>query len=548
VPPERALAALLLLAAALAVPTPAGAALGTVDRGLIAALRSHGEVPVIVAFRDGPGPQRALADRERAAAAVRGRVLARLGPGSGFEPGPRWHVVMAMSGRAIPEAVHRLAVDPEVARVGLDPGGSLADAESAALIGAPAAAARGLTGRGVTVAVVDSGVDVSHPDLSASVVAEHCFLPPAGCPNGAGEQDGPGSARDDHGHGTNVAGIVTGDGAVAPAGIAPDAAVVAVRVSDAANRFAAASQVISGLDWIARFHREVRVVNASIGTDELFPGPCDSARAYTLAFASATSSLRAAGAVVFASAGNAASPSAIAAPACIAAVEAVGAVYDSAFGAFSGPDFGLPCSEPMTAPDAVACFSNSSPALDLLAPGALLLSTGRGGGASLFAGTSQAAPHAAAAAAILLQANGTLTPARLEALLHASGRPVTDPRNGLVRPRLDLAAALATPPPAPWVAIAPSRLRFGVVRVGRARTLRLSVGNRGDAPLTARVSTRPPFSVRSEVTVPPGASAPLAVRFGPRQARRYDGVLVIRTNDPARPVVRVPLAGTGSRR
>ncbi len=68
------------------------------------------------------------------------------------------------------------------------------DSSSDALIHADAARAAGFTGKDVTVAVLDTGVDDRNADLADSIVAEHCFVPPDGCPNGGAEQDGPGSA------------------------------------------------------------------------------------------------------------------------------------------------------------------------------------------------------------------------------------------------------------------------------------------------------------------------------------------------------------------
>jgi subtilisin family serine protease len=546
----RAAAAVL---AALATAGPAGA---TVDPELAAALRAHASVHVIVAFRDGPGPPGAGAARASRVERLRTRAVALAG--AGFHPGRLWTTVMAMPGTATRAAVARLAADPDVARVGLDPGGRVGDAESGALIGAPAAAAAGLTGRGVTVAVIDTGIDRTHPDLASSVVAEHCVAPPDGCPNVTGEQDGPGSARDDAGHGSNVAGIVTADGVLAPRGIAPDAGIVAVRVTDANDRFGSVSQVISALDWVSRVHPEARVLNLSLGTDELFAGTCDAARSYTLAFASAVATLRAHGAVVFASSMNNANPAAIAMPACLGAVEAVGAVYDSAFGPFPGGAFGMPCADGATAPDAVTCFSNSGPALDLLAPGAIILSAFPGSRVAGYAGTSQASPHAAAVAALLLQAQPLLTPDQVEALLSASGRPVTDPRNALVRPRVDIPSALAAlaaqpppppPGPPPAAAVAPARLAFGRVRVGRTGSLRLTVRNVGGTALLATAAAEAPFAVAAprRLSVAPGRAATFLVRFVPRRALAYRRTLTLTTNAPARARIAVALSGRGAR-
>jgi hypothetical protein len=125
------------------------------------------------------------------------------------------------------------------------------------------------------------------------------------------------------------------------------------------------------------------------------------------------------------------------APACIANAISVGAVYDANVGSVT-----LGCTDATTSADKVTCFSNTNATLDLLAPGARITSTGRGGGTSTFVGTSQASPHAAAAAALLLQAGSSLTPTEIETALESTGVPATDPKNGLTFPRIDVFAAL----------------------------------------------------------------------------------------------------------
>jgi hypothetical protein len=117
----------------------------------------------------------------------------------------------------------------------------------------------------------------------------------------------------------------------------------------------------------------------------------------------------------------------------------VGAVYDAAV----GPVSVLGCTDSSTAPDQVACWSSSSGALDLLAPGAPTTSTGLSGGISTFLGTSQSAPLAAACAAALLEAHPAARPDEIEAALLASPTRLTDPKSGLAFPRLDCADALA---------------------------------------------------------------------------------------------------------
>jgi subtilisin family serine protease len=405
------------------------------------ALAHASRVRVIVAFRGAAARPvgGGLAQITHSTRSLREQILARLGPKSGFTPTARWNNVAALAGYVTHDGLDRLARDPDVLRIDLDTGGRTADAESLPLIGGDVAHIQGFTGKGVTVAIVDSGVDRAHPDLANAVVDEHCFVVLSGCPNGESEQSGPGSARDEHGHGTNVAGIIASDGNIAPIGVAPDASLVVVRVLDRLGRFASLSQVISALDWIASNHPEVRLVNMSLGTDQLFTGACDSASAGTLALASAVNSLRAQGTLLFVASGNQASATSMSAPACIGRAVAVGAVYDSSIGPASFPGV---CADSTTAADRVTCFSNGDSALDLLAPGALITASGVGGGTSTFVGTSQAAPHATGAAALLLQQDPALTADQLEALLKSSGTNVTDTRNQTTIPRVDVAAAL----------------------------------------------------------------------------------------------------------
>jgi subtilisin family serine protease len=225
-------------------------------------------------------------------------------------------------------------------------------------------------------------------------------------------------------------------------------------------------------------------------------------------------------------------------------------VYDSAFGAFS---FGSVCSHPSTAADQIACFSNSGSELDLLAPGAFITSSGLGGGVSTFAGTSQAAPHAAGAAALLLQRDPTLTPDAVEGALETSGVPITDLRNGITTKRIDVAAALQAQPPEPVfpdIAVGRRTLVFGGVRL-RSRGLReLPVTNTGNAQLIVTATARAPFSVVAgrRLALAAGARGVVRVAFAPRTARTYRTTLSLASNDPDEARVSVALKGTGTRR
>ena len=363
------------------------------------------------------------------------RVLARL-PQAQYELKRRFVTVNALALEVSEAALRALAADPEVTRVDLDAPGEGHLNQAVPLARIDLVRALGFTGNGVRVAVIDSGLNRTHPDLSDNLVAEQCFCSGGTgcCPGGGTTQSGPGSAQDDNGHGTNVAGIVTSRGTIAPLGGAPDAGIVAVKVLDASNGFCCSSDVIAAMDWVGVNQPLVRVVNMSLGTFTLFSGNCDAAQP---AFATAVNNLRAVGMLVTVSSGNQGSGTQMAAPACNQNATSVGAVWDSNIGSITI----LGCTETATAPDQVTCFSNSNSTTDLFAPGAPTTSTGLVGPTSTFFGTSQAAPLVAACAADLFQLSPGTTPAEMETALKSSLVLVTDPTNGLSFPRLDCESA-----------------------------------------------------------------------------------------------------------
>ena len=420
-----------------------------VGESVIAALEGHEKARVMVALTVPPTAGLAASSGDRRAAKtlmrnVQRELINAMAPGD-FEAVQQFDSIGALAGKVSAAGLMRLLDDPAVARVDLDTGGSAHLTEAVPLMRLDVVQDLGFTGCGSTVAIIDSGVDIDHPDLADSIVGQRCFCgcgeETGCCPDGTSAQEGPGSAEDEHGHGTNVAGIITSNGTVAPRGGAPDANLVAVRVLDRFSVFYCSSDVIAGLDWVLENHPEVRIVNMSLGTNDLFTGHCDDTNAISMAFTRAIDALRERGVVVFASSGNQASDTQMAAPACASNAISVGAVWDSDVGTRS---FSRVCTDLTTHADQVTCFSNSNDTTDLFAPGGVMTSTGRGGVTSTFIGTSQASPAAAACAAALLQANPTLSADELESALKASPVRVTDEGNDLTFPRVDCKAALDT--------------------------------------------------------------------------------------------------------
>jgi hypothetical protein len=402
-----------------------------VGNAVLGALERADRVRVLVAFSV-PEPRSPGA---RAAIRARGSaLLLRMAPGE-FELHHRYQSIGFMALSATPKALQQLLLDGAVRHIDLDRGGSGSLAQAMPLAALTPLQELGLTGQGVRVAVLDSGVDLEHPDLADSVVAEHCFCSGDGgcCPLGAQEESGPGSAQDDHGHGSNVTGIITSDGIEAPQGGAPAAEIVAVKVLDENNTFCCSSDVVAGLEWIIASQPEVDVVNLSLGTFALYDGDCDDEDSVTLAYAAVIDALRANGVLTVVASGNDVSGSQMRAPACVANALSVGAVYDSNQGYVSG----LGCTDATTQADQVTCFSNSNASTDLFAPGARTTSTRLGGGTSTMLGTSQATPLVAACSALLLAARPSIALDQLELALESSPVRVVDASNGLDFPRLD---------------------------------------------------------------------------------------------------------------
>jgi subtilisin family serine protease len=418
---------------------------GRVARIVVERLDREERVPVLVVFRaagagDPAAPPRRFDAGLEADVRARGDALLRRLAVEDFEPSRRYRALHGMAGRVTPRGLAALLADPEVLHVDEDAGGTGHLLQAVPLANLDEVHAQGYRGDGITVAVIDSGVNTGHVDIGAAVVAEQCFCSGGGgcCPAGGSTQSGPGAAVDDNGHGTNVTGIVTSDGNVAPEGGAPDAAIVAIKVLDASNSFCCSSDVIAGLDWILANRPDVDVVNMSLGTFATFAGECDAVAGSPMLYAAAIDALRANGVLSMVSSGNTGSTTAMSAPACVGGAIAVGAVWDASLG--SQTFFG--CTDNPTTADRLTCWSNRNATTDLLAPGAITTSTGVGGGTSSYLGTSQASPLVAACAALLRESDPSLTAGQLEAALESSPTQVTDPVTSLVYPRLDCAHAL----------------------------------------------------------------------------------------------------------
>lgn len=396
------------------------------------AFETEERVRVFIGLRDGVSAlDSASADQ----------VLGALG--AHFDLWHRYRTIPWLAGELSREGLVRLRHHPAVSAVQLDGTGTggLADAVPATGVDM-VQTVRGLTGKGITVAVLDSGSTTEHPALMGAIVDEHCFTQ-GSCPPGfAREGD---SAEDDHNHGSNVTGIVAsrGGGMVAK-GYAPAAQIVSVKVLNSRNA-GQISDWVAGFDWVMAnlSTSKVRVINASLVSTAEYPSAaaCDQSES---ALAAATGKLIAAGVTIASSSGNTGNTDTMTAPACNTGVIAVGATYDKDLG--EQPESGgtyqqlgggnwPACSDMTTNAQTIACFTaTAGERLDLLAPGSQISSTGRGTTSSMFRGTSQASPAVAGLAALLLECNAALTPSMILDVLKKTGQPVMDPRTNLTYP------------------------------------------------------------------------------------------------------------------
>ncbi|MBX3014885.1 MAG: S8 family serine peptidase [Caldilineaceae bacterium] len=410
------------------------------------ALATTGVARVLVLLDDqGLTEITAASARQAAIAQRQAQVLSAL-TATDFQRYRQYQTLPGFAGTTTAAGLATLQAHPLVRQVQLDhAGGAHLQQSLPALGGNLVHSTYGITGQGITVAVLDSGIDTDHPDLADAVVAQHCFTNGNCPPNGAFEST---SAEDENGHGTHVAGVITANGVVSGPGFAPAATIMAVRGLDGGGG-GFVSDWIAGLDWIYSQlpTTPVRIVNLSLGTYALYSGNCD---AQEPLMAAAVRQLYDQGVTLFASTGNQGSSTQISSPACNSGVIAVGATYDGNVGRqptagtyqanFGGswPN----CADTTTTLQKITCFTNSNAQLDLLAPGAPIRSAYVGGGAAIFWGTSQASPTAAGIAALLLEQKPDRTPTQIESLLKASGPPLTDSRNGLAFPQVNALNAI----------------------------------------------------------------------------------------------------------
>jgi subtilisin family serine protease len=324
------------------------------------------------------------------------------------------------------EALAALAALPD-ATVMADELFQRSDYESEQIIQAPVVRSYGYDGVGTYIGIIDSGIDYTHYDLgscSAPGAPTPCrvgILAPDFSHNADGSIYDDGMLDDSVRHGTNVAATASA--------IAPAARLIGADVFGASGAYA--SDIAAAIQYMINLKAAgypIVAVNMSLGN-----------RLSTCVDVLGVSALRKVGILAVVSAGNSAyvngvfSPG-LSNPACVPGVIAVGAVFDGYYGYVSSPN----CPIQLAEPSQVACFSQTSSSLTLLAPGTFITA----GGVTM-SGTSQAAPHVSGALATIAAAVPQASVNDLVYGITYSSATLYDPRIGLSFPRLNVPDALA---------------------------------------------------------------------------------------------------------
>ncbi len=294
--------------------------------------------------------------------------------------------------------VRSLSVDREVRAVAqtLPTGIDRIDAEQS-----PTAKIDGTDERvDVDVAVIDTGIDIDHPDLN--VVGGR------NCSTGRSYDDG-------NGHGTHVAGTIGAkDNSTGVVGVAPGARLWAVRVLDNSGR-GSWSSVVCGVDWVTANKDTIEVANMSLGGSGSEPSGsgCSTGDALHDAICNSV----AAGVTYAVAAGNDSADAKGFVPAAYDEVITVSALAD--FNGVGGGGAAPTCRTDED--DTLANFSNYGSDVDLIAPGVCINSTWKGGGYNTISGTSMASPHTAGAAALYKANNPSASPATVKGALTNAG-------------------------------------------------------------------------------------------------------------------------------
>jgi subtilisin family serine protease len=407
-------------------------------------------------------PQLAPSAVSRQRAAIQGatrRVLGSLA-GQNYQVNATYRIYPFLGLTVDPAALAALLGSPDVLRVTESLPKHPSDLESNQVIGADIANSAGYTGTGYAVAVLDSGVQTSHPFLAGRTIAEACFSrtqvadgSQSLCPNGqstgvsgAPAQTGTGAGVNctiaDCEHGTHVAGIAVGKnytGGPGYDGVAPEAKLIAIQIfskftnpSDCGSSStpclsAYDEDILAALQYVQTtlaVSQTIAAVNMSLGDGTNNTTPCDASPYFA-----AVSGLRAINIATVIAAGNQGSSNGLSSPGCVSNAISVGST---------------------TKTDGISSFSNRASYMSLFAPGSGIESSVPTNAFGNLSGTSMAAPHVSGAWAVMRQRYPSESVTQILARLRTTGQPIAiGPSTSIPRIQLNTALGLAAATPTP---------------------------------------------------------------------------------------------------
>ncbi|MFE9648422.1 S8 family serine peptidase [Streptomyces sp. NPDC006365] len=450
-----------------------------------------GATPVIATYEKGSatpdGARRMLELPTIDGAALSARkstvFWADIAPALGTEP-------TAKAARQLGEGIDKIWLDGKV-KASLD--------VSVAQIGAPEVWQAGYDGKGVKVAVLDTGVDTGHPDLAGKLTETRSFVPTE-------------TVQDGHGHGTHVASTIVGSGAASDGrrkGVAPGAELLVGKVLANDGR-GQDSWIIAGMEWAAK--SGAKIVSMSLGGTA--SGPSDVLSETVDQLSASTGTL-----FVIAAGNSGPGEQTVGTPGIADSALTVGAVDKS---------------------DKLASFSSRGPRLgdsavkpEITAPG-VAITAARASGTSMGTpvddnytaanGTSMATPHVAGAAALVAQAHPDWTSQQIKQALATTAKPnavnsVFEQGDG----RVDAVRAVRQG------VFATSTLSFGKYEDGdtEADSKDITYTNTTDKEVELKVSSSLAEVAlgAGTVTLPAKGTATVAVKVDPAEAAegRYTG-------------------------
>ncbi len=465
--------------------------LNATERVLLQQVREQGRVNVIVGlnltFRYGDqATTQQLADQDATVQQFRAGLIQSLSAYNAvvLSNSDSWSIPFVAL-EVDQNALVALLASPNVSTV--EPNGrnttSLASAEP--VIHAPQVWAMGYKGTGQTVAILDTGVDRSHPFFGGRVVNEACYSGSvygtvSNCPNGSTSQTGTGAASPSKcftnlnvkecAHGTHVAGIAAGYQSTSFSGVAPTANIMAINVfakyhdnyGDHLSAFD--SDILAGLNYVYNQRNSYSIAALNLSLGDADRGSSSTCNSTSSSMTSMFQLLRSVGIAPVVATGNDFYDSFVSFPACISYAVSVGASTDG---------------------DQLANFSNTSASVQtLFAPGVDITSSVPvgtvadvyGTGFSAWDGTSMATPFVTGAFAVYRQLAPTMSVDTIVSKFRATGHSITV-SDGTV-PRLNLEAAVLTSLPS---SITTPPQNKSIIS---GQTTTLTVTASGTAPLT----------------------------------------------------------------